>query len=191
MTLSTFQKALIKKFAAPLFNLELVKELIGSTTAGEGSSLVYSAGFGTDLETALMTKGVQEVKRTVTIAQVADLAGLGAGVKTFDKNVGAVLPANARILGATLETVTDFDDATHGTYTTIVGTSAGGTQIGTSINVAAGQTGFPKAFTAGAGGFAYCPQGAAQLTARITSSVDLNTATAGTMIVNVFYLVLA
>lgn len=128
---------------------------------------------------------------TVTITQAADLAGLGAGVQTFDKDLSPVLPANARVLGAVAESVTDFDDATHGTYAVTLGSSAGGTQVGTSLNVAAGQTGFPKAFSAGAQGYMWAGQGGNTLSARIASSVDLNTATTGAITIKVFYVVLA
>src|SRR6185369_5513279 len=132
------------------------------------------------------------VKRTVTIDFTADnFAGKSNGVKTIDKNVGAVLPANARLICATIETVTDFDDAAHGTYVIVVGTSAGGNQIGTSMNVAAGQTGFPKGFTAGAQGYLLAPHGGDQVQCRLTSSVDLNTVTAGVATINAFYIVLA
>jgi len=172
-------------------------EMLASHAANQGASRIGVAATGNDLETALSAvkatadAGLGVVKRTVTITQAADLAGLGAGVMTFDKNVGIALPANARVMEATAEGVTDFDDATHGTFALTVGTSACGTQIGTSLNVAAGQTGFPKPFANGAGGFQFCPQGTAQLTVRLTSSVDLNTATAGAVTVNVFYIVLA
>jgi hypothetical protein len=128
-------------------------------------------------------------KRTVTIDFTADLAAVAA--LTFDKNLGAVLPANARLHGATAETVTDFDDGTHSTFVATIGTSAGGNQVGTSLNVAAGQAGFPKAFAAGAQGYLMAPQGGAQLSVRITGGVNLNTCTAGHIVVNVFFCVIA
>jgi hypothetical protein len=119
-------------------------------------------------------------QRSVTITQAANLAGLGAGVKTLDVNVGLVLPTGARLTSPpTLETVTLFDDAAHGTYAVIVGTTVGGNEIATTQSVAAGQTGFPKIMTAGAAGFPQALQSAVQVKARLTSSVDLNTATVG------------
>ena len=57
--------------------------------------------------------------------------------------------------------------------------------------MAAGQTGFPKQFTAGAQGYVGAPQGAAQLSVRLTSGVNLSTATAGAVTVNCFYTTLA
>jgi hypothetical protein len=154
-----------------------------STKTVEGALAALGGG------TAGAGQGI--VKKTVTITQAADLAGLGAGVKNFDKNLGTALPANARLISVTAETVTDFDDAAHGTYAITVGTSAGGNQVGTSLNVAAGQSGFPKIVTAGAQGYLMAPQGSAQLTVRLASSVDLNTATAGAITLNAFYIVLA
>lgn len=179
-----------------------IAALLPSVLAGQGASGIglQDAGsfFATDnVEAALQAlaggtagNGAGFLKKTVTITQAADLAGLGGGVKTFDKNVGTALPAGARILSVTAETVTDFDDAAHGTYVVTVGTSAGGNQVGTSLNVAAGQTGFPKQFTAGAQGYVGALQSTAQLSARLTSSVDLNTATVGAITVIAFYFVL-
>lgn len=127
--------------------------------------------------------------RTVTIAYT-DFAALAGGVKTKDYDVGAALPAAAILVGPPrLSGLTEFDDATHGTFAVTVGTSAGGTQIGTSESVAAGVSGFPKLMTAGANGFATADAASAQLSARITSSVDLNTATAGAVTITVYYVV--
>lgn len=174
---------------------------LASTAHGEGASLIGIEDAGA-LYTATTVEGALAEVRTVANAAMSvqkasvaidfttDLAGLGTAT-TFDKNIGAALPANARVLGATAESETDFDDATHGTWAVTVGTSAGGTQIGTSLNVAAGQTGFPKAFTPGAEGYLFAPNGGNQLSARITSSVHLSTATQGHVVIDVFYLILA
>lgn len=129
-------------------------------------------------------------EKTVTIA-FGDFAALGAGVKTFDVNLGTALPANARILNVSVEAVTDFDDGGgSGTATIVVGTSAGGSEVGTSMNVALGQSGFPKVLTAGAQGWMFAPQASAQLTARFTSNHDLNTFTAGTATLHARYMIL-
>lgn len=175
-----------------------------SAASGSGASdvILADAGgyFSTDnVEAALQAiasgsagNGVGILKKTATIDFTTDaFSGLAGGVKTFDKNVGTALPANARIVSVTAETVTDFDDAAHGTYVVVIGTSAGGNQVGTSLNVAAGQSGFPKIFTAGAQGYLMAPQGTAQLAARLTSSVDLNTVTAGHVVLNAFYVIQA
>lgn len=129
--------------------------------------------------------GVQKKSVAFTLAELQALAN---GVKTLDKNLGAVLPSNARIVSATDEGVTTFDNGGGGgTYVATIGTSAGGNQIGASMNVALGQTGFPKQFAAGAQGYPFALQSGAQLSARLTSNVDLNTTTAGGATVLVFY----
>ncbi len=186
-------------------SISITNAALAALTNGNGASLVgiedaatiYTA---TNVEAALAevkvlanaAAGAIIVHRQVTISQAIDLAGLAGSVKTFDANVGAVLPTNARLMGPpTLTSWTAFDDATHGTFALTVGTSAGGNQIATTQSVASGQTGFPKIMTAGAGGFPMALQSAAQATCRLTSSVDLNTATGGSVIVNLFFLVLA
>jgi hypothetical protein len=128
------------------------------------------------------------IHKTLTIG-FAQFASLLAGVKTFDASFAA-FPANARLIAPpTLETWTGFDDPAHGTYVLVVGTAAGGSQIATSQSVAAGQTNFPKAMTAGLQGYPMSSQSAATLSVRITGSADLNTATAGAVTVNLFYTV--
>lgn len=136
--------------------------------------------------------GLTPIKQTCTIAQLGDLAGLGVGVKTFAKNVGAALPANARLVGFDIGegAFAAFDDATHGTYVIAIGKSGATTDIQTGLNVAAGQSGFPKRGTDGGHGFTLAPHGGEQIQALITSSVDLMTATAGSAVINIFYVVL-
>ncbi len=136
------------------------------------------------------TSALQILQKRVVVA-FGSFSGLGAGVKTFDVNVGTALPANARVMAAIVGDFTGFDDATHGTFTLTLGSSAGGNQVGTSLNIAAGQTGFPKPFSAGAQGYLLAAQSSTQLSARVTSSVDLNTASAGSMSITVFYIVIA
>ena len=86
------------------------------------------------LEAGSGTTGVQ--KRTVTLTQAADLAALGAGVKTKTKSLGAVLPAGARFLGVSLESLTGFDDGAAATYALNVG-YAGAGEIVAAESVAA------------------------------------------------------
>jgi hypothetical protein len=134
------------------------------------------------------------VKRTVTIDFTADaFSALTAGVKTFSKNIGAALPATARLMGYQVGegTFTAFDDATHGTYGLEIGTAGTAALVQASLDVKAGQTGFPKAGTAGVKGFDMAALASLQLVAKLTSSVDLNTVTAGHVVVDVFYIPLA
>ena len=126
-------------------------------------------------------------KATVTITQAGDLSGIAA--TTFAMNLSQVLPVNARFVGVELAGFTGFDDATHASYTVSVGTSGTPTAIATRLNVAAGQGGFPKAGTAGANAFPGSSHSAETLQALITGGVNLNTATAGAITVNVFYFV--
>ncbi len=138
------------------------------------------------LEAGSGTTGVQ--KRTVTLTQAADLAALGAGVKTKTKSLGAVLPAGARFLGVSLESLTGFDDGAAATYALNVG-YAGAGEIVAAESVAAAASGFPKAGTAGAQGYAGAALTAGQATVKLTSNADLNTATAGAITVTIFFAV--
>ncbi len=177
-----------------------VAATLASTSSGQGASLVGVHAGATNVEAALAavkttadaalpaSSAIQ--KATVTISVAGDnFAALAMGVKTFDKNIGAALPANARVLAATAEAVTAFDDnGGGGTALATIGTTAGGTQVGNVLNVALGQTGFPKAFQAGAQGYLFAPAAGAQLSARVTSNHDLNTFTAGAITISVFYI---
>ena len=138
------------------------------------------------LEAGSGTTGVQ--KRTVTLTKAGDLVALGAGVKTLTKNLGAAIPAGARFLGASLESFTGFDDGAAATFGLTIG-YAGGNEIATSTSVAAGATGFPKAPTAGAQGYVGGALTAGQATVKLTSSADLNTASAGAITIAVFFAV--
>lgn len=142
---------------------------------------------------ATANAGVGVVHRSATITQAADLAGLGAGVKTLTKALGAALPANARYVGHVVGsgTFTGFNDPGPGTYTIKLGSSSDDDAIVATANVANGQTGFPKTGTAGVRAFSQCPLYAEVHNVILTSSVDLNTSTAGALTVDLFYLVLA
>lgn len=138
-----------------------------------------------------LNAGPVEVKRTVTIDFTTDaFSALANGTKTFSKNIGAALPANARLIGYSVGegTFTAFDDAAHGTYGLEIGTAGTAALVQASLDVKAGQTGFPKAGTAGVQGYLMSLHASEQLVAKLTSSVDLNTVTAGHVVVNVFYI---
>jgi hypothetical protein len=139
--------------------------------------------------TASLLAAGQVQKRSVTIG-FANFAALAGGVKTFDVNVGLALPVGARVIGCSSEGFTGFDDALHGTYVAVLGVTTGGNEIATSLNIAAGQSGFPKVMGAGAAGFVGALNSAAQLKARVTSSSDLNTATAGAITLNALFTML-
>jgi hypothetical protein len=140
---------------------------------------------------AVADAAIGTVKRTVTIDFTTDdFASLANGVKTFSKALsGGALPANAKYLGVVVGTFTGFDDATHGTFTAKLGSTSDDDAILASVNLAEGQTGFPKPGTAGVLGFLSAPLYAEVQNLVITSSVDLNTVTAGHVVVELSYYV--
>jgi hypothetical protein len=148
------------------------------------SSVLLAAAVQSVLLGAAAAEAAVLQAATATIVQ-ADLAGLGAGVKTFDRKLTygsaglTVLPAGARLFALpSAEGWTGFDDPTHAVVQARVGTSAGGSQIGAAVavDVTTG-TGFPKAFAAG--GYAGMAIGGAELFLRVSSTADLNTLTVG------------
>lgn len=134
---------------------------------------------------------------SVTLDFTTDaFSALSAGVKTKTKALGALglaLPANARFAGLVVGsgTFVGFDDATHGTYVVKVGSTTDDDAILATANVAAGQTGFPKLGTVGVRGLLGFPLYAEVVNLILTSSVDLNTVTAGTLTVDLLIQVLA
>lgn len=129
------------------------------------------------------TSNVGVIKyRTVTIART-ELTGLAGGVMTFSKNVGSgALPSGARLIGVSFgESFTGFTDGATATYTMKLGSTSDDDAITSTINVASGQTGFPKAGTAGVRGYVGAPMYAEQPALILTSDADLNTASAGSV----------
>lgn len=133
--------------------------------------------------------GVAMQKRTVTIGH----ADLDAAATTQTINVGAVLPANARILGVSLHDVTAFSGGT---------VSALELDIGTAGDVDAIVAQADLAGAAVDGQAASCPSGiaphklfaaaGAQLAAKFTATGDdLVNLTAGAVTIDVLFSVLA
>jgi hypothetical protein len=121
----------------------------------------------------------------VTIG-TAQLAGLAAGVKSARVPVGNPLPAGARPIARELTLSTPFS----GGAATTVTLDLGGT---VPNDIIAGQTLFTGAPAAMAGESGVNPtgdHGGQQLQATITSDVDLNTLTAGSVDVELFYAIL-
>jgi hypothetical protein len=156
------------------------------TTPGNWSPAPSNIGAALDTVAA---GGLVVGSRSTTIT-LAQLQALGVGVKSHAFAIGAVLPANARILGNDIgETgLVLVDDATHATFSVELG-GAGAADLAADVNVSAGQTGFPKAGTPGTLGVPMAPQGGQQLNATIHSTVDLNTVTVGNVPVKVWYTV--
>jgi len=146
-----------------------------------------------DVATAQATAdaGVGVVHRSASIDQATDLVGLGAGVQTFSAPLGAAMAANARYFSHIVGTFTGFDDATHAAYTLEIGSASNPDSVMTALNVAAGQSGFPKRGTAGVEGVLAFGLAAEVYSAKLTGAVDLNTATAGHVDVDLFFFVLA
>ncbi len=128
-------------------------------------------------------------KRTVTIAYT-DFAALANGVTSYEVDLGALIPAEARYLGHTIgESFTGFTNGASATYVLKVGSDTDDDSIVTTVNVTTGQSGFPKAGTAGVQAFLMCPLTSEIYKVVITSSADLNDATAGSVEVNLFFAV--
>lgn len=139
---------------------------------------------------ASLAAGIQ--KRTVTVA-AADLQALAGGVQSKAFNMGAVLPSNAKIVGGTIEALTLFDDATHGTWQVKVGEAVGANSLCIDKNIAAGSgTTAPLPFQSGMfqNGCLPAMPISGQVAATIHASVDLNTATAGSITVSVYFYVM-
>lgn len=124
------------------------------------------------------------VTDSATIA-LADLTGLAGGVTTFTKNIGAVQPAGQVLESVTLRGLTGFDDGAAATYVIDVGWVAVPDALASAMDVAvATATGYPKPGD-GASAYPGAAIGGFQLQMKITSAVDLNTTTAGSITVDV------
>lgn len=136
----------------------------------------------------LADAGIALQKRTVTIGH-ADLTDADT---SETENIGAVLPANARILGVSLHTVTAFSGG---------GTGSLVLDIGTAGDVDAIVDGADLFATVVDGQAASCPAGiapnklfasaGAQLTATFVTDTTLAAFTAGAVTIDVLFAVLA
>lgn len=151
----------------------------------------------TNVETALAeVKTIADanmgvVKRTVTIG-FADFSALTTE-DTIAIDVGAVLPANARCVGHELVSLTPFNDGSGNPDVSIeVGIKGGDADaVVTSHNI--GHDGAGGAGTSGVLGYPMAPLGAVTLAATVTTNngAHLVALDAGSVVVNVFYVVLA
>ena len=157
-------------------------------TASTSVDAAQNAALAAAAATAAGNTGA--VKQTVTIA-LADLSGLAGGTKTFTKSLGAVLPTNARFLGVDQRLTAAFT-ASPALVTGTVSVGVTGTVNAlVTANDVTSTSGFPKAGTAGAKGYAYGSLSGLQPTVTITTDKDLNTCNAGSISVDLFYVVLA
>ena len=125
--------------------------------------------------------GVQKVTATIGFAQ------LTAAALTMSLPLGALLPANARIISRELRLATPFTGGTIASMACSVGL-AGGSEIVTAANVFTGAPGAQRGVD-GVDPFELFPTGG-QLTVTFTSTVaNVNAATAGSLVVDVMYIV--
>jgi hypothetical protein len=164
----------------------IIKEV---TAAGKVGVLQSPEAWAIAQAAALAAAGISVQKRTVTVGH-ADLTDADT---SQDINIGAVLPANARIIGVDMRALTAFAGGT---------VSALAVDIGTSGDVDALIDGADLFTAAVDGGPATMPLGirhnktfataGAQLSARFVSTGDnLVNLTAGSVIIDVLFAVLA
>lgn len=157
-------------------------KFIVDTDDGTGTQALVNA----DAATAY---AVRIQKRTGTLG-FATMSGLAGGVTTYQLALtGGALPANARVAGFSIAAMTGFDDATHANFDAELGI-AGANDVMASTSVKAGAAAAPKAGTAASLGYFGAPA-VGTPTIKLTGAVDLNTLTAGSITVELFFFVLA
>jgi hypothetical protein len=129
------------------------------------------------------------VKRTITVTQADDLAAVDD--TTLTKNLGAILPTNARLVGCEISVGTLISGGAINAVTASIGVTGTAAAIGQATSVFTGATGFPKALTAGASGYMMHSLSGLQATVTVTSTgANLSAATAGSITANLYYIVL-
>ncbi len=122
---------------------------------------------------------VQKVSLTITDADLTD----ADGAQTF--NIGSALPANAVVIGHAITVAEAFTDGAAGVFTLDVGdTDVDAIVDGAALGTIAALHG-PLGVQSGG------RYGAVQLTATVLGTVNLDTATAGEVTIEVFYTVVA
>lgn len=164
------------------------------TTAGKGSDLVKDRTSGLSMTAALAAvkatadAGIGAVKRTVTIGH-GNLTDAD-GSQTI--NIGAVLPANARILSVDMHTFTPFSGGGAGAVTVDVGTSGDADALVDGADLfAAAVDGGPSTMPAGIRPNKLFASAGAQLIATVAADVNVADLDAGAVTIDVLYCVLA
>jgi hypothetical protein len=188
------------------FTLQANPADYASTANGKGMSLlgVEDAGgyyTGTDGEAVLqeigasIAAGLTAVKRTVTVAfNNAALVAANSNGAAATVNIGAVLPANARIAGVDMRALTPFTGGSASAVKVDIGTSGDIDALVAQADVfAAAVDGGPSAMPRGVRPTKMFATGGAQLIATFTPDVghQLANLTAGSVIIDVWYIVLA
>ena len=158
---------------------------------------------------AVCTAGTVSVKTTGTGATLLEAAtdvfgplpmhggtagSLTAAAGSQVISLGAALPANARLLGVSVGegAFTGFNnDGGACTATASIEGTGGTADISAAVNIAAGQTGFPKIGAAGGQGYPMALHSSQQCTVTLASNVNLNTLDVGSVTIDLFYLALA
>ncbi len=118
------------------------------------------------------------------------LAALANGVKTFTKKLldAGAIPADLVFVGCSIDSQIDFTDGDAGTYTMELGTTDDANAFIEAEDVTTGDS--PRApTTPGVAAFAGARCPAFDIELKLTSSVDLNTCTAGFFAVRLFFMV--
>lgn len=126
-----------------------------------------------------MPFGMRDIKWPVVFG-FAEVAAGGAAL-TVDLNFGPTLPGPMRVMGFSTDALTVFSGGTIATCTLSLGTSAGGTQIHTALDIFTGAAAAPKKGTAGSLGYNCAPlAGGVQIQGRVTTTTgNVSAATAG------------
>ena len=180
---------------------------LASVVNGKGAALVAMEGAVGTVQAAVTTALANGVlgaaanaemiqKRTVRIDKTTDAAiisGAAGGVKTITKNVGTVLPANARFIGAEVRMAQVVDNVTNNAT---VAMKVGGTDddgVFTAIDMTTGgalvTAGYIK--PNGVEAFPCHSLASQQVVAVMTATEDVNTLTQCDISIDLFFLVLA
>ena len=179
---------------------------VSSTSSGKGASLIAIEDAGglytaADVEAALAeVRTIADaltgaVKRTVTIAyNNAALVAANSNGAAATVNIGAVLPANARILSCDARSFTAFAGASMATFNLQIGSSGDVDAIVSACDLlTAAVDGGPSTFTRGIRPNKTFATASAQLTATLTpdASHKCSDLTSGSITLDVFYFVAA
>lgn len=172
-----------------------------AVTNGNGASKIGLEDSGTLYTAANVEAALAEVKPLADSAYAGRIqhrqlvvteSDLTAAAATETLNIGAVLPANATILGVTMHTYTPFTGGTISDFTVDIGSSGDADALVDGANLfASAVDGAPATMTAGVNPRKTFVAAGAQLTAKFDcGSDDVADATAGAVTIDVMFTVL-